>query len=297
VSVEAKLIGIDWGTSNLRLMQIAEGGAVLAIRNDPRGASQLSAADFYPVLRELAGDWLEMGLPVLVCGMAGARGKWLETGYRPCPARLEDLTPVRVEGHCIDVTIVPGVAAVSAGGDLVDVMRGEETQVMGLPADAQTGLVVTPGTHSKWISSDAGTIQNFRSFMTGDLFAAIRGGTLLGQDMGEPGNDVAAFEEGVRRALSDPALTAVLFSVRTERLAERLPATSTADYLSGLLIGAEIAAQGPAEGRTISLIGTPTLNGRYAAALALAGFTDVHQLDAPTAGARGLWRIHEAHQP
>lgn len=295
VNAKAKLIGVDWGTSNLRIMKIAHGGAVLDMRADHRGAASLAQDLFYPVLQEIAGDWLATGLPVLVCGMAGALGKWRETGYQLCPAGLSDLAPVVVDGHGHSIAIVPGVS-ISKSGALADVMRGEETLVMGLPEHARTGLVVTPGTHSKWISVEDGRIDSFRSFMTGDLFAAIRAGTLLGQDMGDPGGDLGAFEDGVIRALSDPALTAVLFSVRTERLADRLPATSTADYLSGLLIGAEIAAQGHPNGRSISLIGAPALNSRYAAALTLAGFTEVRELDAPTIGAMGLWRIHEAHQ-
>jgi 2-dehydro-3-deoxygalactonokinase len=174
-------------------------------------------------------------------------------------------------------------------------MRGEETQVMGLPDRAFSGLVVTPGTHSKWIRLKSDRILNFRSFMTGELFAAIKSGTVLGHEMGDPGVDMAAFEEGVSRSLADQALTAILFTVRTERLANRIAATSTADYLSGLLIGAEIAAQVAEFHEPITLIGDPVLCQRYATALDMAGYTTVHSLDGATATARGLWRICEAH--
>lgn len=295
IRTDAELIGVDWGTSNLRIMRISADGDVVEARLDPRGASRLDAGEFSGVLREVAADWIEEGTPVLVCGMAGARGKWRETGYVDCPAGPEDLAPVSVAGGEGQIRVVPGVSLTLSDG-LADVMRGEETQAAGMPDAAKTGIVVTPGTHSKWMVLERGKVVRFRSFMTGELFAAIRAGTVLGQDMGEPGVDMGAFEDGVRRALADSALTAILFSVRTERLANRLPATSSADYLSGLLIGAEIAAQQDKRSEAITLVGTPDLNERYARALGLAGFANVTMLNAEETTARGLWRIFEAHR-
>lgn len=286
------LIGVDWGTSNVRVMRIAEGGRVMDSRSDPRGAGGLSPDAFLPVLREVAGDWLTDDLPVLVCGMAGARGRWREMGYQPCPAGPDDLAgAVASPDDAPFVSIVPGVA-VFEEHDLRDVVRGEETQVFGLDT-LDDALVVAPGTHSKWIHAQGGRIIAFRTFMTGELFAAIRKGTILGADMGDPGADDAAFEAGVRRSLADPALTAALFSVRVEGLAGRLSNASAGDYLSGLLIGAEVAARGDATDRPVILIGAESLAVRYAAALAIAGFTDVRRQDAAAATARGLWRIHE----
>jgi 2-dehydro-3-deoxygalactonokinase len=293
VSGQARLIGVDWGTSNLRVMRIADGGAVLDSRSDPRGAGGLSPDQFRPVLEQVAGDWLTDGLPVMVGGMAGARGKWREMAYAPCPAGIAELArAVERPDDAPFVALVPGVAAYR-DGRLHDVMRGEETQVMGLDAPADA-VVVAPGTHSKWIETQAGRIVDFRTFMTGELFAAIRKGTILGGGMGEPGVDDGAFADGVRRALADPAITAALFSVRIESLAGRLPATAAADYLSGLLIGAEVAAQSGMAARPVVLIGAEALCRRYAAALALGGFPDVRTADGAAATAQGLWRIHEA---
>lgn len=290
----ARLIGVDWGTSNLRVMRIAPGGVVTAARSDPRGAGALSPDAFPGVLAEVAGDWLAEGLPVLACGMAGGRGKWREMAYQPTPVMLKDLAAaVGSPPDSPGVSIVPGVRAM-ADGRMVDVMRGEETQIMGLALEEDDECVVAPGTHSKWIDVRAGTITGFRTFMTGELFAAIRTATIMGAGMGEPGGDAAAFEAGVTRALGDPALTALLFSVRVESLADRLSIGSAADYLSGLLIGAEIAAQVGGRTRPVTLVGAEALNQRYATALSLAGFTKVRIADGPAATARGLWRIHEA---
>ncbi|WP_395944797.1 2-dehydro-3-deoxygalactonokinase [Brevundimonas sp.] len=289
----AGLIGVDWGTSNLRVMRIADGGRVLDSRSDSRGAGGLTSDQFHGVLQDVAGDWLAEGLPILCCGMAGARSRWREMAYLPCPADVGDLaTAVASPRDAPRVSIVPGVA-VYEDDRLQDVVRGEETQVFGLDAPDEA-LVVGPGTHSKWIRTSQGRMTGFRTFMTGELFAAIRKGTILGADMGEPGVDDDAFAAGVDRALRDPALTAALFSVRVEGLAGRLSAASAADYLSGLLIGAEVAAQTDARDRPVILIGAEVLCRRYAAALARGGFHDVRIADGAAATARGLWRIHEA---
>lgn len=290
----AALIGVDWGTSNLRVMRIGDGGQVADTRSDPRGAGALSPDAFPAVLAEVAGEWLEEGLPVLVCGMAGARGRWCEMPYLPAPARLQDLAAgLASPDDRPDVRLVPGLKAL-ADGQMVDVMRGEETQVMGLDLEPADHRIIAPGTHSKWISARPGRIEGYRTFVTGELFAAIRKGSILGTGMGEPGADADAFARGVERALIDPALTAALFSVRVETLADRLTPASAADYLSGLLIGAEVAAHVQDCDGPITLVGADSLNVRYATALDLTGFTDVRVADGAAATARGLWRIHEA---
>lgn len=294
MSDKPALIGVDWGGSNLRVMQIAAGGAVLAHRSDPRGAAGLTPSEFAGVLDEVAGDWLGE-TPVLVCGMAGARGRWLEVAYQPCPASAGNVAAGLARPDAGgELWIVPGVA-LSPDGHLLDVMRGEETQVLGL--DDADRLVVAPGTHSKWIAVEAGRIAYFRTFLTGELFAAVRSATMLGAGMGEPGGDAAAFRRGVERSLQDRDLSAALFSVRVEGLAGRLAPEAAADYLSGLLIGAEIAAQDQArlfDGVTI--VGAPALSARYAEALVIAGQGDVVIADVELTTAAGLWRIWEASQ-
>ena len=293
-SIDAEnLIGVDWGTTNLRVMRIGSEGQTLDSRHDPRGAAKVRPGEFGAILRDVAGDWLDPKTPVLVCGMAGARNGWLETEYRECPVSLDTIAPVRVPDGELDIAIVPGVS-LHMDGALIDVMRGEETQVLGLDGIEEGALIVTPGTHSKWIRCDSGTINTFRTFLTGDLFAAIRSETLLGHEMGDAGSDQEAFETGVRRALEDNALTAILFSVRTARLSGRIAETSTADYLSGLLVGAEVAAQRVVRDSPIVVLGTTALCTTYALALTIAGSHNVRTIDSTNAAAKGLWRIRQA---
>lgn len=294
---QVALIGVDWGTSNLRVMRIGAGGVTLDSRSDPRGAGQLQPRDFPGVLRDVAGDWLDHGLPILVCGMAGARGRWCETPYVPCPAALDDLAAgIARPETWLDVAIVPGVAVVDDQG-LVDVMRGEETQAMGMFGAGQVGLIVAPGTHSKWVSVKDGRIADFRTFVTGELFAAIRQATVIGAGLGEGDQDDAAFLEGVRQSLNDTAVTAALFSLRARRLSGRLQDAMAADYLSGLLIGAELAAQATiARDTRLRIVGAPGLAARYRLAMEAAAFTNMTVADGQAATALGLWRIWSASQ-
>ena len=290
----AVLIGVDWGTSNVRVMRLAAGGRVLDQRADPRGAGELSAEGFRAVLDEVAGDWLAEA-PVLICGMAGARGKWREAGYQPCPASLTDIAGALVRpGTDGEVFIVSGVSEVE-DGVLTDVMRGEETQMMGLWGDGGSGWAVAPGTHSKWIRVEDGRIVSFRTFVTGELFAAVSQSAILSSSPDRAAGDDEAFSRGVERSLSDRAVTAALFSVRVGMLGGRLAPEAAPDYLSGLLIGAEIAAQlQAAHAAPVTLVGAPELSRRYGMALEVAGLPRPEVADAAEVTAKGLWRIWEA---
>ncbi len=279
------LVGVDWGTTNLRAFALDGEGAVLDRRADDRGAAGLSPDRFAVVLDDAVGDWRSSGAPVLVCGMAGARGGWVEAPYVETPAALADLTTHLTEAMP-GVRIVPGVCK-REDGRLIDVMRGEEMQVLGALTD---GVAVCPGTHSKWVRLHGGRITDLRTVMTGELFAVLRAHSILGRSMTVGPFDPAAFDEGVDRGLGDPALSAALFSVRTAGLDGRLAPSAAPDYLSGLLIGAEISGAGGAFAGPVHLIGAPVLNDRYGRAMARAGRAST-PIDPEAAVTRGLWRL------
>jgi 2-dehydro-3-deoxygalactonokinase len=164
--------------------------------------------------------------------------------------------------------------------------------------------VVQPGTHSKWTlaapaSGGAMAIREFVTFMTGEVFAVLREHSILGRlASAGPRGDDASFALGVDRGLSGENggdLLHQVFGARTLGLFDELPATGIEDYLSGILIGAEVrAGQRWASSRRAThtevwLAGTPALCARYASALARAGWSS---RSAPAdVAARGLWRI------
>ncbi|NDV01875.1 2-dehydro-3-deoxygalactonokinase [Pseudoroseicyclus tamaricis] len=259
-------IAADWGTSRLRLWHLSAADELLDARSSDEGMGGLAPAEFEPTLRRLAAGW--EATTVLTCGMAGAKQGWAEAPYRPlpCPPLGPGLTAAPAEGWT--VRLIPGLSQAKPA----DVMRGEETAIAGWLAanPGWDGVICLPGSHSKWAEVSAGEVVSFRTFLTGELFAAIAGHTVLRHSVGGDEIDAAAFDEALSEALSRPEqLAARLFSIRAEGLLSGLPAAAARGRLSGLLIGAELAAARPWWlGREVALIGAGPLTALYARALA-----------------------------
>jgi 2-dehydro-3-deoxygalactonokinase len=292
------LIAIDWGTSAVRAWLMAADGHIIARRHTPQGILTITNGGFAHAFDELVAPWVSAHgkLPALACGMIGSRQGWTEAPYAMCPCAAGDL-PERIahaQGGRIRLSIVPGVAR-DPGDRPPEVMRGEETQVFGALAEAAAdGVFVLPGTHSKWVRVEAGRIVDFATYMTGELFGLLRHQSILARTMsaGDVAHDADAWNAGVASGLSgDGELLHRLFEVRTLALFDRLLPDAGPSYLSGLLIGAEVAAArwawpAPAE---VTLIGDQLLVQRYAEVLNAAG---VRALVAdPDVTPRGLWRV------
>ena len=190
--------------------------------------------------------------------------------------------------------VVPGVSLREP--DHADVMRGEETQFLGaLPAPDWTGVIVHPGTHAKWAKFDAGRLVSFRTFMTGELFELLKTRSVLRLLMADGPDNEAAADLGVQRAIADPAITSLLFTARAEVLLGGLSEAAVASYLSGLLIGAEVASgvRDTEAGTPLLLVGDRHLTALYSRALAQADLAPTEVVDGELAVTRGLWRLHE----
>ena len=156
----AALVAIDWGTTSARAYRMDTAGAVLDVREAPLGIQQVRDG-FGEAQADLLGDWRHDPAPRLACGMIGSRQGWVEAPYVDCPATLDALVRgiVRVQGGAL--AIVPGIAGRDDDG-VPDVMRGEETQIVGAVArGAPPTLAILPGTHSKWALVRDGTIDTF----------------------------------------------------------------------------------------------------------------------------------------
>jgi len=278
----AHLIGLDWGSSSLRAMLIDAEGAALETRTSTAGASTLdgSPAAFSAALDALIGDWHALKLPLLACGMVGSQHGWREVPYATCPSDALTLAQgaLSVDWRGQVLRLLPGLRCETPAG-VPDVMRGEETQVLGAlhlrPDLAARSCIVMPGTHSKWARVRDGAVQDFATHMSGELYALLRQHSVLGRLMPacEAGETGIGFDEGVKAARDQGAagLPHQLFAVRTLGLTGRLPHEALSGYLSGLLIGHELRAGlvGPDQGAPLLLVGEPALCARYAAALAL----------------------------
>lgn len=287
------MIGVDWGTSNFRAVRIAADGSILDRRSSPRGILEVESGGFEPALRNEIGDWLAAGEDrVLLCGMVGSRQGWVEANYLHCPVGVDELAAavVAVPFDGADVCLVPGVMARDAEG-VPEVMRGEETQIAGLlTALSDDALVCLPGTHSKWARVHDRQITGFTTSMTGEVYGALRRHTILGRSMTANADsaDREAFLRGIERAHTAGGLLHHLFGVRTLALMDELRPEAAASYLSGLLIGYEVAAAMPA-GAHVHLVGDAVLCSLYQMAIeAIGGSATIEKEDA---AARGLLAI------
>jgi 2-dehydro-3-deoxygalactonokinase len=288
------LIAVDWGTSNFRAFRLNAEGVILARRSSPRGVLHVGNGDCEETLRAEIGEWLAEGeTKVLLCGMIGSRQGWVEAEYLPCPVGISDLAssvvPVTFSGA--EVWLVPGVIGPDAAG-VPEVMRGEETAAMGmLDACGGAGLVCFPGTHSKWIQLSDRKIKCFTTCMTGEIYSAVRKGTILGRMMTSNGTiDKTAFYDGICRSADSGGLLHHLFGVRTLALMGQLEEEASASYLSGLLIGHEVREAMPERG-VVHLVGTAMLCGLYARAIkACGGGAKVEDEDAAALGLAAIGR-------
>ena len=297
----AALLACDWGTTNLRAWTLDAAGGVVAQREFALGVSTLqpgeAAARFKSEVRPaLAAE----GLPAVLCGMIGSNLGWTVAPYVDCPVGLDDLARrlVTPEAGADWVRIIPGVRGEGLGG-AGDVMRGEETQLFGwlaLNPDRARGrrLVCHPGTHAKWMLLEDGRLTRFVTAMTGELFAVLRKHSVLKSEASP--DDPAAFAEGVAAAGEGDALAARLFTARARVVGKGKPADSTPAYLSGLLIGAEVASVpqllGMRPETPVAVLGDAALCALYSQALAARGLA-CQSFDGEAAAVAGLFALYQ----
>ena len=296
--MNAYCAAVDWGTTSFRLWLLDAAGEILAERRSGEGMLTAGPDGFAAILdAHLSAVGAAADLPVIACGMVGARQGWVEAPYVETPATAASIaaSACRVPGLERPVYILPGVAQSNASTP--DVMRGEETQILGLPERAGgTGgrdLVCMPGTHSKWVALEAGRIAGFATFITGDLFAAVAKHTILRHSVADPAApfDRAGFADGFRAGLESPAeATNRMFAIRAGGLLDVGAGGDGGSQLSGLVLGLEFAGARSRFGATpaVTLVASGQLLDIYTVACELAGIEAV-AADADAAVRRGLY--------
>lgn len=295
------VLACDWGTTNLRAWTLDASGAVLAQGEFALGVSQLAPGGAAEALSQQVRPALDaVGAPAILCGMVGSNLGWTSVPYLDCPATLATLADALTQAPgAPDVRIVPGVRDKGFNGQ-GDVMRGEETQVFGWleqhPEQARgRRLVCHPGTHTKWIVVEDGRLTAFVTAMTGELFAVLSKHSVLKSEAQT--EDPDAFGEGLAAAGDGGALAARLFTVRARVVSGAAPPETSPSYLSGLLIGADVAAAARLldcqYDAGVVLLGDWKLCALYARALQAKG-AKTQTFNGEAAAVAGLWALHSA---
>ena len=267
---QADWIAVDWGTSRLRAWAMA-GREMLAEATSDAGMNSLDRDGFEPALLRLVEPWLsaDRRVPAVCCGMVGSRQGWVEAPYRavPCPPQTDAPVTAPTTDARISVHVLPGLRQ----NDPHDVMRGEETQIAGFLSlnPGWDGVICLPGTHTKWAQVSADEVVSFQTFMTGELFALLSERSVLRHSVQGDGWDANAFAATLSDTMSKPeTLAARLFRLRADHLLADTGPSVLRARLSGLLIGAELAAARPYWlGQQIAVIGADALAGAYVTAL------------------------------
>jgi 2-dehydro-3-deoxygalactonokinase len=293
--MSAAFIGVDWGTSNGRFMLVDAGGNCLDERSAPgikrlNGPEAMEAAAF-----EALAGWPD--LPVIMAGTVGANIGWHNVPYVRTPASADMVLAAafRFTARGRSFAILPGVDTIRHDGQ-PDIMRGEEAQIFGALA-GESGLVCLPGTHCKWTQVEVGVITGYHSTMTGELLELVGLHSIMlapkRAPTAKPGVD---FDEGVAAIRDSVAgIEALLFTTRTRQVTGVMAASGADDYLTGLCVGGDVKsalALNPGA-RSVTLIGSPTLTGLYASALASFGIPS-RQLDGKMAVLAGLTKAWQA---
>ncbi len=256
-------------------------GSIVDEAESGEGIGALSGRHEEALERLIAG-WPKA--PAILAGMIGSRQGWREAPYAECPADAKALAgkAIRFAGRDgREIAIIPGLMLRDPQRD-GDVIRGEETQVVGLieREPGFRGVSIHPGTHSKWVRVAEARIVGFQTFLSGEMFDLLSRTSFLRHSVAATdGADLSAlpdFALAVRRTVSDglPFLAAV-FSVRVRQLLDNVAGEDNLAYLSGLVIGGEIAAARGLGwlnlGAAVRIVGSPALARAYARALFIIG--------------------------
>ena len=265
----SRYIAIDWGSTNLRAW-LYQGEQCLESRQSEAGVTRLNGKSPEAVLAEVTSGWRDSTTPVVMAGMVGSNVGWKVAPYLPVPAHFsaigEQLTSVGDK-----MWIVPGLCV--SRDDNHNVMRGEETQLLGARALSPSSVYVMPGTHCKWVLADGEQIHDFRTVMTGELHHLLLNHSLVGAGLPEQINAPDAFTAGLERGFASPAVLPQLFEVRASHVLGNLPREEVSEFLSGLLIGAEVASMSDfiASEQAITIVAGSSLTSRYQQAFSAIG--------------------------
>lgn len=227
-----------------------------------------------------------------MAGMIGSNVGWQNAPYLPVPTLFsaigEQLTAV---GD--NIWIIPGLCV--SREDNHNVMRGEETQLLGARELSPSSVYVMPGTHCKWVQTDTQQIHDFRTVMTGELHHLLLRHSLVGAGLPEQEASGDAYAAGLECGLNSPAVLPSLFEVRASHVLGHLAREQVSDFLSGLLIGAEVASMSEsfAAQQAITLVAGPALISRYQQAFSAIG-RDVSTVDGDMAFQAGIRSIAHA---
>ena len=303
-----QILSCDWGTTAFRLRLVnrldgkvvaetTEGKGIAAVYNEwlQTGLPEIERANFYKsILKiqvdEITKDFSEK-LPLIISGMASSTIGIQEIPYIEIPLAIaaENLQVVKIDA---DDNFKHDIHLVSGLKTNKDVLRGEETILLGCEMDEGEALIIFPGTHSKHVIIKNKCCVDFKTYMSGEVFDLLANKSILSKSVIKNKSDQYnhIFEMGVKQAAAGNLLNNA-FHVRTNQLFNKLTAAENYHYLSGLVIGTELKDIA-AGNKTIRLVCSRDLAEPYLMALKiLAANSEIKYSNADEALINGHCRL------
>lgn len=284
-------ISVDWGTTNIRVRLVSYPSLKIQKEiSSPEGVKdiynqwQISGGNredfFLKFLKSKTDQFNSKYKPALVVisGMASASIGLRELPYSTLPfdtngssLHIEQISNTNIP---YPIRLVSGVKSDS------DVIRGEEVQVVGLATGQEISdgtVFILPGTHSKHIVCENNQIKSFNTFMTGEVFQVMAGYTILKDSIDQTAaavNELTAFDLGVKRSEEGLSVLSEMFSIRAAQLIGTRSKTENFYFLSGLLIGEELATLKKRQAKNIKLCAGGQLSGLYQRAINVLGLSE-----------------------
>ncbi|CAN5162369.1 2-dehydro-3-deoxygalactonokinase [soil metagenome] len=302
-----QFLSCDWGTSSfrLRLIDASSLDIVNEVSSDQgialthtqwlsEGEPESAREAFYKkVIAKAALELTKDGkdMPIILSGMASSSIGIRELPYQNFPFnwKASELIYKKIEP---DVTLQYPVYLVSGMRVANDIMRGEETMLLGCEQAGRYGFYIFPGTHSKHVVVEDGMAIDFKTYMTGEVFNLMSKESILKNSV-EAGKDVAAFEKGVVEAQHGNLLNS-FFTVRANRVLGDSSLVSNYQYLSGLIIGTELKDLKAFSPSMFGLVGDGPLFESYTSAMQILKMEQVQLISATTALIKGHGKIFNA---
>ncbi|MCB0326134.1 MAG: 2-dehydro-3-deoxygalactonokinase [Bdellovibrionales bacterium] len=288
------IIAVDWGTSNFRAFLFTKQLELTGQIQSDRGIRSLDPSAQAQYLQKQLEVWLREfpDTPVYACGMLGSNLGYLPAPYLKLPLDIEQMYQ-HIQNHSkLGVSVIPGLSYESPSIDF-DVIRGEETLVLGCIEQFSQDWICLPGTHSKWVKVDKNKrITSFSTIMTGEVFDIVHQHSILCE--GPQEECIESFREGVQDANDDQHLLHAMFKARTRSLKDPTKKSKARSYLSGLIIGRELY-HSTQKGEMITLCCSENLAKSYAEALTIVGCQS-QWMDSTQALLKGILMLHKQIQ-
>lgn len=285
---------VDWGTTNFRAFAIDSSGQCIEKIEQKMGLLSVTDSQFSNALEDVLSGWLDeyQQYPIFMAGMVGSVNGWVDAGYVETQASISSLSSKLYRlplSWGASAYIVPGVSHTELSG-IVDVMRGEEVQVLGLRAQCGESdfCAILPGTHSKHVTVQQQQITQFSTYMTGEVFSLLVNHSILGKHLPGQIEHEETFEQGVLQAQQHRSLLTQIFSARTHLLFKQVEACYVHSFISGLLIGHELSEVKD----NVYIVGGEALSERYFSACRMLGIR-AQTFDGDTCFISGMKMIKE----